>query len=101
METTIKRDKVEPIISSFAKNIELILGKVIEPYKYDYWIQSVGWRSKIIKPTITILCAGTKGSEKIIILRKFRGNKEASTVYSEHIEAIKSGKLKIDIGTIL
>ena len=101
METFIEQIKVEQITAYTNENNEFAICRYIgeEPYKYSTWIRG-DWKTKKLQSQAIIFCIRRKDSEILAIIMRFRGMSTAIKFFDEQIDAIRSGKLKIECNYI-
>lgn len=99
METTVNREQIEWEVSTEEGHLELIVGHLAgnENLKYEFWVNGKGYTYRKITPKATLLCITKKGSEKIIILEKFRSIGKCMEAFDDHVAAIRNNRLKIEI----
>ena len=97
MEVFIYQVLVEQIAIHIDKGNELMICRYIgeKPYKYSTWRKN-GWLTRKIQPQALMFCIRRKDSNVVAVVTRFKGMPSAMKFFDEQVEAIHSGKLKID-----
>ena len=101
MRVEIFRHTVE-VIKYWSDNYcKIMLVKYIDPLPIRYQVFKPVYKARTlyraVKQGAILLCVGARGSGTLLAIEKFRSIPSAVEFFDDHINNIKSGKLKVEV----